>query len=56
MKNLPAAGSYREYTSEPLAEEELRRILELLGVAVGVWDQLSGTESFVHKRVQVEKG
>jgi len=25
-------------------------------IAVGVWDELSGTESFVHKRVQVEKG
>jgi VWFA-related protein len=25
-------------------------------IAIGVWDELSGTESFVHKRVLVEKG
>jgi hypothetical protein len=25
-------------------------------VAVGVWDEISGTESFVHKEVLVEKG
>jgi hypothetical protein len=25
-------------------------------IAVGVWDELSGTESFIHKRVLLEKG
>ena len=56
---LPLSFSREQLTQARTSEIAYRTNLEIGGgtpkVAVGVWDELSGTQSFIHKRVLLEE-